>query len=162
MSGPRLPAEIRAFIAKGVSTIVASRDAQLRPSIMRAVGSSVSADGSEVTVFLSRPQSRQLLQDIAAGGPVAAVFSQPTTHRTVQLKGTNARLRNATQDDEPLLAGYLDAFTHELTSVGYRAELPRAMLSHRLEEVVALTFQPEQAFDQTPGPKAGTRLELEA
>ena len=158
----QLPADIRAFIAMGVSTIVASRDAQLRPSVMRAVGSSVSADGGEVTVFLSRPQSRQLLQDIAAGGPVAAVFSQPTTHRTVQVKGSQAQLRNATAEDEPRLADYLAAFSNELTSIGFAPELPRAMLSFRIEEVVAITFRPEQAFDQTPGPKAGTRLELES
>ena len=156
----RLPDDVTALIAKGLSTIVASRDAQLRPIIMRAVASTVSADGSELTVYLSRPQSRQLLQDIAAGGPVAAVFSQPTTHRTVQVKSTHAALRNANAADVPLLERYLVAFTHELTAIGFAADLPRAMLAARLEEVVAVTFAPEQAYDQTPGPRAGTRLEL--
>ena len=43
-----------AMVAKGVSAIVASRDAALRPSIMRAVGSHISGDGQEVTVYLRR------------------------------------------------------------------------------------------------------------
>ena len=34
------------------------------------------------------------------------------------------------------------------------------MLAHRHEELVAVSFAPEQAFEQTPGPRAGTRLEL--
>jgi hypothetical protein len=32
------------------------------------------------------------------------------------------------------------------------------MLAHRLEDLVAITFEPEFAFDQTPGPRAGTPL----
>ena len=31
-------------------------------------------------------------------------------------------------------------------------------LAHRLDDVVAVRFTPEQAFDQTPGPRAGTPL----
>ena len=29
------------------------------------------------------------------------------------------------------------------------------MLAHRLDDVVAIEFEPELAFDQTPGSKAG-------
>ena len=32
------------------------------------------------------------------------------------------------------------------------------MLAHRLDDLVAISFAPEQAFDQTPGPKAGAPL----
>ena len=32
-----------------------------------------------------------MLDDIAANGMIAVVFSQPSTHRTIQLKGTDAR-----------------------------------------------------------------------
>ena len=105
---PLLSPEHIAMIDKGVSAIVASRNAANRPSLMRAVGAGISADGTEITVYLSRSQSRQLLQDVAATGHVAVVFSEP--------------------------------------------------LSHRLEDTVAVSFVPEQAFDQTPGPRAGSAL----
>ena len=81
-----------AMVAKGVSAIVASRDAALRPSIMRAVGSRISSDGREVTVYLRRSQSEQLLQDIAHTGEIAVVFSVPSTHQTLQLKARRACL----------------------------------------------------------------------
>jgi hypothetical protein len=154
-----LPPDLLAMMARGVSVIVGSRDAALRPSLMRAVGSRVEADGREITVYLSRPQSRQVIQDIAATGHIAVVFSEPSTHRTVQLKASRILgMRNAEAQDEPVLAAYLASMEHEIQQVGFGPPVARALLAHRLDEVVAVRFTPEQAFDQTPGPRAGAAL----
>jgi len=153
-----LPADLVAMMRRGVSVNVSSRDAQLRPSLMRAVGSHVTEGGRTITVYLARRQSRQLLLDIAASGHIAAVFSEPASHRTLQVKATRAELRNADASDEPILAQYLASMENELRRVYIPPELTRALLSHRLEDLVAVSFAPEQAFDQTPGPKAGAKL----
>lgn len=158
MSAVRLPDDFAAIIAKGVSCIVGSRDAHLRPSLMRAVGSRLGADGREITVFLSRPHARQLLQDIASTGHVAAVFSQPSTHRTIQLKATRAQMRNATAADMPDLVRCEASLDQELQAMGYEAGLAAVLLAHRFEDLVAVSFLPEQAYDQTPGPQAGARI----
>jgi len=158
MSAALLPPDLLAMMERGVSVIVGSRDAALRPSIMRALGSKVEDGGRKVTVFVSRRQSRQLVQDVAATGYIAVVFSEPSSHRTVQLKARRALLRNAEAADEPVMARYLASMEHEIQQVGFAPHLTRAMLSHRLDDLVAITFEPEVAFDQTPGPKAGTRL----
>ena len=149
-----------AMVDRGVSVIVASRNAALRPSIMRGVGSAISADGTQVTVFLRRSQSRQLMQDIEAGGGLAVVFSEPPTHRTLQLKARQASLRPASPTDQPQLARYLASMQCELAQVGYGPEFAAAMLSAPLEDVVAVQFTPESAFDQTPGPRAGIPLDV--
>ena len=153
----QLPPDLVAMMARGVSVIVASRDAGLRPSLMRAVGSRVEA-GGDITVYLARPQSRQLLQDIAATGQIAVVFSEPSTHRSVQLKASRVEMRSADAGDAPVLASYLRAMEQEVQQVGFPPPLTRAMLAHRIEDVVALRFTPEQAFEQTPGPRAGAAL----
>jgi hypothetical protein len=153
-----LPSDLVAIMARGVSVIVASRDAALRPSLMRAVGSRVEADGRDITLYLSRPQSRQLVQDLAATGHIAVVFSVPSTHRSVQLKASRVEMRNADADDAPVLARYLASMENEVQQVGFAPPLTRAMLAHRLDDVVAVRFTPEQAFDQTPGPRAGTAI----
>jgi hypothetical protein len=150
-----IPPELLALIARGVSVLVGSRDLALRPSVMRAVGSHVAPDGSAITVYVSRRQAGQLIQDVAATGHIAAVFSQPASHKTVQVKASRAVLRNADDTDAPVLARYLASMEHEIQQVGYGPPMTRAMLAHRLEDVVAIQFEPEQAFDQTPGPKAG-------
>ncbi|MCD6076601.1 MAG: hypothetical protein K0R89_539 [Ramlibacter sp.] len=153
-----LPADLVAMMARGVSVIVGSRDAKLRPSIMRAVGSRIERDGQDITVYLSRSTSRQLIQDIAATGQLAVVFSEPSTHRTVQLKASRADIRSAVDEDAPVLAAYLRSMEHEIQQVGFGPSVARALLAHRLEDVVAVRFTPEQAFDQTPGPRAGAAL----
>jgi hypothetical protein len=143
------------MIGRGVSVIVSSCAPDLTPSVMRAVGSRVDDDGRLITVYMCRSQSAQLLKDVALSARLAAVFSQPSTHRTVQLKTRTARLREATAEDEPALQHYLQGMERELTSIGFAAVYARAMLTYRLDDVVAIEFVPELAFDQTPGPRAG-------
>jgi hypothetical protein len=155
---PLLSPEHIAMIDKGVSAIVASRNAANRPSLMRAVGAGISADGAEITVYLSRSQSRQLLQDVAATGHVAVVFSEPLSHRTVQVKARAAQLRAADDSDLPLLRRYLASMEQEVGSVGFGPTFVRTMLACSIEDTVAIRFAPSQAFDQTPGPRAGSAL----
>ena len=149
----------REMIARGVSTIAASRDFQMRPSIMRAVGCVLEDDGVSVTVYLWRPQSRQLLQDLAATGHIAVVFSEPISHRTVQLKALKIEeTRAATDADKPALARYLRSMQHEIGLIGFPSAYTNAMLHYRFEDLVAVRFVPTLAYDQTPGPKAGRDL----
>lgn len=147
-----------AMVAGGVSTIVCSCDAALRPSLMRAVGSTITPDGRTVTVFVARRQSRKLLQDLAATGRIAVVFSQPSSHRTLQVKANRVQVRPMEASDRPLLARYLLAMEQELIAVGVGPPLTRAMLAHTPDDVVAIRFDPTDAFDQTPGSRAGERL----
>jgi len=158
LSRPLLSPEHIALIDKGISANVASRNAALRPSVMRAVGASISQDGTEITVFVSRSHARQLLQDIAATGEVAVVFSEPVSHRTVQVKASKAELRAAEERDLPVLRRYGQSMEHELSLVGCDLPFVHTLLAFKLDELVAVQFSPDAAFDQTPGPKAGTAL----
>ncbi len=153
-----LSAEHVALIASGVSTIVASRNAQQQPSLMRAVGASITPQGEQITVYLNRVSARQVLDDLHDTGHIAVVFSEPYSHRTVQVKASRVQLRSAEPEDATLLQRYLAAMEVQLQRIGFGAHCTRTMLAHRLEDVVAVTFTPEQAYDQTPGPQAGIHL----
>lgn len=156
---PLLPPEMLALIRRGVSVLVGSRDDQMRPSLMRAMGSKVSADGGEVTVYLSRRQAGAMLDGLAAGAPLSVVFSEPTRHRTVQLKASRAAaVRDAGEQDLAALRCYRAAMDYELEQIGIPPALTGAMLAFRLEDLAAVEMRPEQAFDQTPGPQAGRAL----
>jgi len=147
-----------ALIAQGVSAIVSSRSADLRPSIMRAMGTQISPDGQRITIFLRPSQSAQLLADIDAGGPIAVVFSDPPTNRTLQLKAGGAHMHPATASDRAILRRYLVSMQHLVGQVGYGPDYVAAMLSTPPDDLVALEFTPEAAFDQTPGRHAGSPL----
>jgi hypothetical protein len=159
---PTIPPDLLEMMARGVSVNVASRDDRMRPSVVRAMASDIADGGRRITVYVSRRQAGQLVLDIAANGHVAAVFSEPLSHRCVQVKAARAELRQAVPADAAILARYLASMEREIARVGYPPEVVRAMYAHRIEDLVAITFEPEQAFEQTPGPKAGASLQAGA
>jgi len=154
----QIPADLIEMMARGVSVNVASPHARQRPSVMRALGSSLDAVQGRVTVYLSRAQASQLVLDVSSTGYIAAVFSEPFSHRAVQIKATRATLRNADASDVPVLARYRESMEREVQKVGHPAGVASAMLAHRIEDLVAISFEPELAFEQTQGPKAGSAL----
>lgn len=152
-----IDAELAAFLQSGISISVATRDSALQPSLARAVGCRV--DGNTVTLLLPAPRAGQVLADIAANGMIAAVFSRPTTHRTVQLKASDARLVPLQPGDGQLLADYRAAFLRELAVIGHTERPFDAILVHEVAELAAVAFTPMAAYEQTPGPRAGAPLE---
>lgn len=154
-----LRADHIAWFDRGISAIVASRDEAHHPSLMRAVGTTISADGTRVTVYLNRRTSEQLLHDLANQRPIAVVFSEPSSNRTLQLKaGRVDHLRPAVAADTPLLQRYLQAMEGQLSKIGFPPPCTRTMLAHEPGDVVAVEFTPELAYDQTPGAQAGSPL----
>lgn len=161
MTGPSTPlidAEHTAFMQCGVSISVGGCDAGNLPSLTRALGCQVSSDRLRITVFVSAGHAGVLLDDLRANGAIAAVFSQPSTHRTVQLKGKDAQVRPLRPGELQLVDAYRASFVAELESLYYDPHLVRTFLSCPPEDLVALEFTPCAAFSQTPGPHAGEPL----
>ena len=50
---------------------------------------------------------------------------------------------------------------HAVAQVGYGPQYTAAMLNAPRDDLVAVEFSPEAAFDQTPGPHAGEPLRKE-
>lgn len=146
------------FIQGGVATTVASCSAGGVPSLGRAVFCAVAPDRRTITVLVRRSQAGALLDDIARCGAVAAVFAQPSTHRTLQIKSGDGRAHAPGAVDAAALARYCEAFHRELAPLGYTLEWTRAMLGYEPDDLVAVSFTPQAIFSQTPGPKAGERL----
>jgi hypothetical protein len=158
---PALPSPIgpeqAALIARPVSIIVGSRDAQLRPHVMRAVGCRLSDDRRRVTLLMPAQSSRAVLDDLRANGQIAVVFSEPSTHRTLQVKGTDAWVTPCGPDDAALAERTLQAFTGEIGQLGFAAEVAHTILAHG-HDLLAVHFSVAAAFEQTPGPAAGEPL----
>ncbi len=147
-----------AFIQRGVSINVASCSAGHVPSLTRAIGCRVAPDRRTVTLFLSLPRAGQLLRDLRAGGGIAAVFTLPTTHQTIQLKGASAAIVALEPGDRAAIEAYAASFVAQIKQLGCREPFASAMVSAIDDEAVAVRFTPNAAFLQTPGPNAGQRL----
>ena len=152
-----LDAELAAFIQGGVSVVVASRNAELVADVVRGCGCRVSRDRRSVTVLVEPNSAGTLLDDVAGNGAIAVVFSQPSTHRTIQLKGTDARLVAVTAADRAVAERHLGAWVDDLCRIGYTPAFADAVRGHP-QRLVAIRFTPTAAFQQTPGPGAGQRL----
>jgi hypothetical protein len=148
-----------AFLGGPVAINAASHDAVRVPSITRAFGCRVAADRSEVVIFLSRQRSTAILRDLAAGAAIAVVFSRPKTHETLQLKGACGCIQPLEEGDRQIMLAYGTAFTAEIRALGYEEGFSRALTKPAGDEAVAVAFAPNAVFDQTPGPKAGMRLQ---
>lgn len=152
-------ADHAAFMQGGVSISIGSCDVDNQPWLGKAMGCRVTADSMTVTVFAAASHSPELMAAIAQTGAIAVVFSQPSTHRTLQLKGRDARVIAAVSGDQVIVQAYRDAFVKELLPLGFN-ELPiRAFLACAAEDLVRISFSPCAAYTQTPGPHAGQPLQ---
>lgn len=148
-----------AFIGKaGISINVASCAEGRLPRIARATGVRVSEDGCRVAVLVAGEQYAPLIEAVRGSRAVAAVFSLPSTHETIQLKAVDAEVQEPAPGDVELADRYVGAFAVELAALGYPAEVIRTMLWCDPAELRVIAFTPTAAFLQTPGPRAGTPL----
>jgi hypothetical protein len=155
---PLIDTSHAAFITRGISISVSSCGADLMPSVARGIGCRVSKDRHSVSVLVSKIQAAELLAHVRERGVIAVAFSEPATHRTIQLKGVDAGVVDASADDVLQAALYCDSFTHELSHLGFDARVVRTLLACVPHDMARITFTPNAAFSQTPGPHAGQAL----
>jgi hypothetical protein len=157
-AAPLLDEALAAFVQTGVSINAASRGAGSVPAVARANGCRVAADRRTVDVLVPESKSAALLEAVRDSGTIAVVFSEPPTHRTYQLKGTDATVAPATDADRAAAGRWVDAFAAVLAPLGYPEAVFRALLWADPADLVVVRFTPTAAFDQTPGPRAGAPL----
>lgn len=150
-------AEQAAWLQGSVSIVVGSRDGRFRPHLMRGIGCRVSADRRRAVVLISAGSGQRVLDDIRANAAIAVVFTQPSTNRALQLKGSDASVAACSTDDARLAAHYLQSFVDEVGQLGFAADIARNILAHQ-NDLMAIEFGVDAAFDQTPGPQAGQSL----
>jgi hypothetical protein len=155
---PLLDTDHATFLQRGVSISVGACDNSGQPCLARATGCKVSDDLRQVTIFISATQAAQVLAAIRANGAIAVVFSQPSTHRTLQLKGRNAVVSGLSGSDMLIVERYAGTFARELAPMGFEESVIRTLLACPPADVVALNFTPAEAYLQTPGPQAGKPL----
>lgn len=150
-------AEQAAWITQGaVSVSVASRDASLRPSIGQAHGCRVAPTRERVTVFLHEPSNRALVVDLRSSGIAAVVFTHSASTRSLQVKARDAREVPLLPGDHDRIAAHVGALARQWATQGMPEPWTRALFDPRGGAIVAFELEPYVAFEQTPGPRAGT------
>jgi hypothetical protein len=155
-------AEQAAFLCGGVGVSAATCRPGALPNIARATGCRISPDRRVVTLLFAATPGAALLDDIRRTAAIAVVFTQPSTHRTVQLKGNDARIVPLEAGDLERVERYVRAFAADVAPFGFSEPYMRALLACLPDDLVGVQFTIAAAFSQTPGPHAGERLSASA
>ena len=155
---PLIDEEVAAFLQSGISMHAASVGPGNLPLITRVAGCRVAPDRRTVTVYLVESQGRELLESLRATGAIAVVFTKPGSHRTVQLKGTDAHAVPVRAEDAPDVDRQVAVFDAGLHKVGFPDRFGWTLAGGSPLGLAAIAFTPTSAFVQTPGPSAGTAL----
>ena len=147
-----LTAELVEYMESGVSLLVGSRDASLRPASARAFGVEIDAPSCSATVFVAAAGCETTLRNLRDNGQLALTFSRPIDHRSLQVKGRVLSITETDERQQRIQDRYFSLWSEGLIFTG----LPQALLRRvRYYPSYALQFQLESMFDQTPGPGAG-------
>ncbi|MGD1095957.1 MAG: pyridoxamine 5'-phosphate oxidase family protein [Bryobacteraceae bacterium] len=151
--------ELKAFLESGPSVIVGTRDVGLAPEITRAWGPRISEDRRSVSVCVPLATSAKTLDNLADNGRIALACALPTTVKSVQLKGTCIEISEPDAADLAAVEEHREVFAARNERIGVPCHMVETLWRRELETspvLVKIRFVPEQAFDQTPGPDAGS------
>lgn len=150
-----------AFLASGVAHQVGGCTDDGRPLICRALAAEALADG-RLRVLLSGLQGFELLEAVAGNGRVALCLVAPGTYQALHLKGRDAQVTDADGPAErALVAARLAGFAEQLVPFGFPPGYAVALYTVPEGSLRAITFTPDGAWSQTPGPGAGHALALQ-
>ncbi|KEA65662.1 hypothetical protein ADIMK_0184 [Marinobacterium lacunae] len=149
-----------AFISGQQSIHVAAVTEQSRPTLTRGLACSVNEERTRVRILLSASRSQQLLRALACNPRIAAVFSNPEDNKTLQLKGVDAEIAEATEEDRALLTPYIQTFAAKVQRFNVQEIFVRTLFSCEPDDLLTVSFTPITAFKQTPGNNAGDPIPL--
>lgn len=153
--------ELKAFVESGVSVVVGTRDSACVPEAVRAWGPRVSRDKRSVSLCIARATSGRALKNLRDNGRLAATFALPTNYKTIQLKGRYVGTARPNRQDLAAVERHRNSFLASTEQIGVPRRFTEGLWQRELMEspvMVKIRFVAEQAFDQTPGPDAGSML----
>lgn len=147
------------FLEHRLMVSAASRSLDRVPSVVRCLGFRVfDRRPQRLAVFVRSRYSERVLADVRDTQLIAVVFSEPSTHRTLQVKGDDAVAGPLEEGDWPMIGAHVEAAVAELAPLGYSETWIRTVFEATPAQMQAIRFTPTSAYAQTPGPRAGVLL----
>jgi len=149
-------AGIRAHIIKDTGTIlVGTRDANLTPEITRGWGPTILPDRHTIDLCISLSAGAKTLDNLRDQEEIAVTFHQTVSYKTVQLKGRFLESGDLTPQDWESFERQKNVLTEQAKIHGIPLEIGFRIVPL---DPVRIRFAVQQAFEQTPGPRAGSTL----
>jgi hypothetical protein len=133
------------------------RDEKLVPHGQRVSGWRVGADHCTMTVLVPEEFTEHLVSSLADNGRYAVTIEEIPKHETYQFKGRYLRHRATDADDRAIVAQLRERFVKAVCRLYTQLpeDIARAFI---LDPALAVEFEVQEIYLQTPGPGAGTRI----
>ncbi len=156
-----IPDQVKECISGTAMSVTASRDAQFRPSHVRAFGVNVHPNQVTVTYYIAELRSEQMIANFENNGRVALTIANPLDNDCYQLKGKFVSWRqNDEQDDQ-----FMDEHQTRLYGVLKQMGMPEELIANWnlwiCKPGIAITFDVEMVFGQAPRPDTGKLISEE-
>ena len=151
-----ISARVHRCLEPGMSIVVGAVDAHGAPSCCRGIALASNDDLRSVTVYLPVATSHDTIENLALTKRLAVAVMFPLDHSATQIKGVVEETRLARDDEAAFVRDRFEAFAGVLDAAGVPKRLTRSLMHW---PAFAIRVRVEQVFEQTPGPKAGTRLQ---
>lgn len=152
-----IPDKLVEFIHGSAIFFLGTRNEELRTSVSWVFGAVADPEADRVTMFVPTIDNEAVLKDLETNGMVAMSMVDGATHEAYQLKGKCVEIRPTNQKEKAVQEIHRTKAGARLGEAG----MPPAMYQgFVMDPSVAVTFQVEEIFLQTPGPGAGDKLEL--
>ena len=146
---------LQRFVDEGMAVLVGSVNAKGVPACCRAIALTSDDSLATLTVYVPMSTSHETLANVATTRRLAVVATHLIDHCSIQMKGKAGTARLAREDEAPLVRRRFDQFFDILNSIGIPYRVTRAVAWW---PAFAIDMKVEEIYEQTPGPKAGTRV----
>jgi hypothetical protein len=149
--------EVAALLQSPCSLIVGTVDASGLPAAARGMGLEVLDDGRRVRLLLS-DAATIAIDNLRTTRRIALTGTEVATLVSYQVKGHAQSVEAGTEADARFANAYLDRFFRAV----HDADGSEIAMLERLRPHghVAVVFDVEEIYDQTPGPNAGRAISL--
>ena len=154
-----IPQDIVAFAAKPLALHLGTQDGHRQPRINRALGPIGFFPDDQMVFHMSRQNSAGALANLGAHGRLALVVGDIATFETYQFKGRFVEAIPCDAAAQAAVDAYIDGFLNAAHKIGHPPDLMQLWATAtQYQSCLAVCFQVEQIFHQTPGPGTGEAL----
>ena len=150
-----IPQKIVEYIGRPVVMFVGTRDENLNPHVNRVMGAIVEKDKERITFYVAEVTSQKIRHNLDDNGRIALTMSEPISHESYQFKGSYLSSRESEEGDIAIIDEYVKNIVSQIKIAGGSEEFFNDFIYN---PSLAITFQIEDIFNQTPGPGAGKKI----
>ena len=156
----RLAPDVVALCQMGANIIFGVRGLDGAPIAGLAPACRIVGD-RHVRLLVQRKGNDDALLALTRDSRIAATFTRISDHRSIQLKGLDAVIGAVQPEDLRAATRQARALRDKIIDLELGDAFATAYCSYEPAELVAIQYTPDQAFTQTPGPGAGTRVAMD-